>query len=176
MADPLQAQSGTGAARPLGSPPAGSGSCDTKCAAIRGGVVIDTNIVLDLFVFADAATKPLRAAIEAGTLDWLATPPMRIELARVLGYPQIVPRLAFYTLSAADVLAAFDRHARLVEVAPKAGPTCSDADDQCFIDLAVAHRVPLLSKDRAVLTMRKRLAALGVAAQPDLNGLGVPGA
>lgn len=137
----------------------------------KTALVIDTNIVLDLFVFDDAAAKPLRLAIEAGAIDWFATPPMRIELERVLGYPQIVPRLAFYGLSAGDVLAAFDRHTRLVAVAPKAAPTCSDADDQCFIDLAVAHRVPLLSKDRAVLTMRKRLAALGVTVQPDVTGL-----
>lgn len=129
-------------------------------------LVIDTNIVLDLFVFGDAAALPLRAALEAGHVEWIATAPMRVELERVLGYAQIVPRLAFYGLSAALVLAAFDRHARIVEAAPKAPVTCSDADDQCFIDLAVAHRAPLLSRDRAVLTMRKRLAALGVAAQP----------
>jgi len=139
----------------------------------KTALVIDTNIVLDLFVFDDAAAKPLRAAIEGGAIDWLATLAMRIELARVLGYPQIVPRLAFYTLSADDVLGAFDRHARLVAIAPKAAPTCSDADDQCFIDLAVAHRVPLLSKDRAVLVMRKRLAALGVTVQPNVIGLGL---
>ena len=126
-------------------------------------LVIDTNIVLDLFVFADSAAKPLRAAIEAGVIDWLATPAMRVELARVLGYPQIVPRLAFYGLHADDILGAFDKYARIVAVAPKAAPTCRDADDQCFIDLAVAHRVPLLSKDRAVLTLRKRLAGLGVS-------------
>ena len=132
-------------------------------SAAKTTLVIDTNIVLDLFVFADVAAKPLRAAIEAGVIDWLATLPMRVELARVLGYPQIVPRLAFYGLSADDIMGAFDKHARLVVVAPKAAPTCRDADDQCFIDLAVAHRVPLLSKDRAVLTLRKRLAELGVS-------------
>jgi hypothetical protein len=87
---------------------------------------------------------------------------MRIELARVLAYPQIVPRLAFYGLQADEVLAAFDRHARRVEAAPKAPVTCADPDDQIFIDLAVRHRCALLSKDRAVLRMRKRLAALGV--------------
>ncbi len=128
-------------------------------------LVIDTNIVLDLFVFDDAAAKPLRAALEAGDVEWLATPPMRVELERVLGYPQIAPRMAFYGRVAAEVLAAFDRHARIVDAAPKAPVTCSDADDQCFIDLAVAHRAPLLSKDRAVLTMKKRLAGLGVVAQ-----------
>ena len=59
-------------------------------------VVLDTNIVLDVFVFNDAACAPLKAALEAGELNWLATPPMRDELARVLTYPQIVPRLKFY--------------------------------------------------------------------------------
>lgn len=127
-------------------------------------LVIDTNIVLDLFVFDDAAAKPLRAALEAGEVNWLATAAMRIELARVLGYPQIAPRLAFYGLADADVLAQFDRHARLVDAPPKAPVTCADPDDQGFIDLAVAHRVPLLSKDRAVLTMKRRLEGLGVVA------------
>lgn len=127
-------------------------------------LVIDTNIVLDLFVFDDAAAKPLRAALEADEVQWIATASMRIELARVLGYPQIAPRLTFYGLSDADVLAQFDRHARLVEPAPKAPVSCADPDDQGFIDLAVAHRVPLLSKDRAVLTMKRRLERLGVVA------------
>ena len=67
-------------------------------------------------------------------------------------------------LSAADVLASFDRHARLLDVAPKASVTCSDTDDQCFIDLAVAHKAQLLSKDKAVISMTKRLLAHGVIA------------
>lgn len=128
-------------------------------------IVLDTNIVLDVFVFNDAAALPVRQALEAGELDWLATQAMRDELARVLAYPQIVPRLAFYQLSADDVLAAFDRHARLQEVAGKAGVTCSDPDDQKFIDLAVASQALLLSKDRAVISMAKRLLAHGVRAQ-----------
>ena len=129
-----------------------------------GPVVIDTNIILDVFVFADAAAKPIKKALEAGELDWIATQPMRDELARVLAYPKIVPRLDFYQLSADDVLASFDRHARLVEIAPKASLTCSDADDQKFIDLAVAHQAQLVSKDRAVISMSKRLLAHGVRA------------
>ena len=76
-------------------------------------IVLDTNIVLDVFVFNDAAALPLKQALQAGELEWLATQPMRDELERVLAYPQIVPRLDFYKLSAGDVLAEFDRHARL---------------------------------------------------------------
>lgn len=135
-------------------------------AAARQPVVLDTNIVLDVFVFNDAAAQPLRKALEAGELDWLATQAMRDELERVLAYPQIAPRLAFYALNADGVLAAFDRHARLTEVAAKAAVTCSDADDQKFIDTAVAAKALLLSKDRHVLSMQKRLLAQGVRAQP----------
>ena len=120
-------------------------------------IVIDTNIVLDLFVFDDAAAKPLRAALQAGEVEWIATAAMRIELARVLGYPQIAPRLTFYGLSDADVLAQFDRHARLVEPAPKAHVSCADPDDQKFIDLAIAAGAHVLvSRDRALLKLKKK--------------------
>ena len=128
-------------------------------------IVLDTNIVLDLLVFNDVAAMPLRQALDAGELDWLATVPMRDELERVLAYPQIVSRLAFYRLLPSEVLAGFDRYARLTAVPAKASVTCSDADDQIFIDLAVAHQAKLLSKDQAVISMQKRLLALGVLAQ-----------
>ena len=136
--------------------------------APRQTVVIDTNIILDVFVFADAAARPIQQALEAGELDWIATPPMRDELARVLAYPQIVPRLAFYQLGAGDVLASFDRHARLLEAPAKARLNCNDPDDQKFIDLAVAGQTLLLSKDRHVLSMAKRLLAHGVRARSAL--------
>ncbi len=130
-----------------------------------GQVILDTNIVLDLLVFDDAATAPLRDALQAGRLQWVATAPMRDELERVLAYPQIVKRLAFYALTAEQVLAARDAQVQTVEVPPKASVTCKDPDDQKFIDLAVAHRCLVLSKDHAVLCMAKRLLALGAAAR-----------
>jgi putative PIN family toxin of toxin-antitoxin system len=143
-------------------------------ARTRDCVVLDTNIVLDVFLFNDAAAIPLKAALEAGELDWVSTQAMRDELERVLAYPQIVPRLAFYKLQASDVLAGFDRYARLAPVAAKAAVTCSDADDQKFIDLAVAHKAWLLSKDQAVLCMKKRLLALDVRAQTAINKIANP--
>ena len=128
-------------------------------------IVLDTNIVLDLLVFDDPAAQPLKDALAARRVQWIATQAMRDELARVLTYQKIVPRLARCKLSAADVLAVFDRQVQLVDVAPKATITCKDADDQKFIDLAVAHRATLLSKDRAVLCMAKRLSVLGIRVQ-----------
>ncbi len=123
--------------------------------------VVDTNIVLDLFVFADALALPLREGLQSGTLQWIATPPMREELERVLAYPKIVARMQYYQRSAVEVLAHMDTLARWVDVAPKASVTCKDPDDQKFIDLAVAHQAHLLSKDHAVLCMQKRLLAQG---------------
>ena len=137
----------------------------TAAGPVLRPIVIDTNIVLDAFIFNDTAALPLKMALGNGELDWLATQAMRDELQRVLDYPQIVKRRDFYRISTDAVLAAFDAHARLVEPAAKAPVTCSDADDQKFIDLAVAHRTLLLSKDKAVISMKKRLLAHGVRAQ-----------
>jgi len=127
-------------------------------------IVLDTNIVLDAFVFDDPASRPLKSALASHQLQWIATKSMRDELARVLTYPKVTPRMAFYKVTAAHVLAQFDGQATLVDTAPKASVTCSDADDQKFIDLAVAHQAVLLSKDKAVLCMKKRLLALAVKA------------
>ncbi|MES2635295.1 MAG: putative toxin-antitoxin system toxin component, PIN family [Pseudomonadota bacterium] len=124
--------------------------------------VLDTNIVLDLFIFADEAAKPLRQQLDQGLLRWIATERMRSELERVLAYPHIVSRMEFYATTAQDVLAAFDRHAEIAQAPQKARFICKDADDQIFIDLAVHHQCLLLSKDKAVLTMKKRLASLDV--------------
>ena len=128
-------------------------------------IVLDTNIVLDTFLFNDPAAEPIRQALANNKLDWLATQPMRDELARVLAYPKIAARLVLCKLSASDVLAKFDQHARIVDVAPKASVTCGDADDQKFIDLAVQHKGLLLSKDRDVVSMKKRLLTQEIRVQ-----------
>lgn len=128
-------------------------------------VVIDTNIVLDIWVYQDPATPPLLQALKEGELRWLATLPMREELLRVLDYPHIALRRERDGLSAQDVLAHFDGLAQIQAVAPKAPYMCKDEDDQKFIDLAVAHQALLLSKDRQVLMLTNRLARLGVAVQ-----------
>jgi predicted nucleic acid-binding protein len=71
-------------------------------------------------------------------------------------------------LEPAAVLAAREAWAHTVEPAAKASVTCKDPDDQRFIDLAVAHRCLVLSKDNAVLCMAKRLLALGASARAAL--------
>jgi putative PIN family toxin of toxin-antitoxin system len=128
--------------------------------------VIDTNIVLDLWLFEDPATIPLRAALQSGAISHLATDSMRDELERVLAYPHLVKRMAKSNIQAQDILNRFDEHLLAVEPAAKALFTCKDPDDQKFIDLAVAHAAPLLSKDKAILCMKKRLLQSGVVLNP----------
>ena len=128
--------------------------------------VIDTNIVLDLWLFEDPATIPLRAALQSGDISHLATDSMRDELERVLAYPHLVKRMAKSNIQAQDILNRFDKHQLAAEPAAKAPCTCKDPDDQKFIDLAVAHAVPLLSKDKAILCMKKRLLQSGVVLNP----------
>ena len=146
-----------------------SGGRTLHAVSGRGGQVsrvLDTNIVLDLWVFDDPASGALRISLEDGATRWLATAAMREELARVLGYPHIARRLDARGQSAHDVLAQFDRHAQLQPDAPKAPYSCKDADDQKFIDLAVQHGAALHSKDAQVLCMKNRLARCGVALNP----------
>jgi putative PIN family toxin of toxin-antitoxin system len=126
-------------------------------------VVLDTNIVLDLWVFDHPPSQSLRALVEQQQVRWLATARMRTELERVLGYPHLAQRLQKTGLLPNTVLSHFDTHAQLQPDAPKAPYTCKDPDDQCFIDLAVQHQARLWSKDAHVLCMKNRLARCGVA-------------
>jgi putative PIN family toxin of toxin-antitoxin system len=128
--------------------------------------VLDTNIVLDLWVFDEPKAEGLRTSVETGQSQWLATAAMREELVRVLAYPQIAKRLMHRSLLADVVLGHFDRWAQLQPDAPKAEYACKDPDDQKFIDLAVAHTASLHSKDAQVLCMKKRLERCGVALNP----------
>jgi len=142
-------------------------------------LVLDTNVVLDVFVFQDPATEPLRQALNNPNWYWIASVPMRDELVRVLDYPQIARRLSAasppkkpesaHAVSIDAVLRQFDTLVHILPIAVKASVTCKDPDDQKFIDLAVAHQALLLSKDKAVLCMKKRLLALGVKANVTMN-------
>jgi putative PIN family toxin of toxin-antitoxin system len=124
-------------------------------------IILDTNIVLDLFVYSDPRYAPIRAGLQDGTLAWHATRAMRDELAAVLRYPQIARRLVANQQSADDVLAAMDSKVTWAPIAPKSPFTCKDKDDQMFIDLASTLQCLLISKDKAVLALRSRLARLG---------------
>lgn len=128
-------------------------------------LVLDTNIVLDLFVFDDAQVRVLKQRITDRQSTWYATESMREELLRVLDYPQIRPRMAYYQHTVTSILELFDQYSTTIAAPEIAAPyKCKDTDDQKFIDLAWQHQAVILSKDKAVLKMHKRLKRNGAAA------------
>lgn len=125
-------------------------------------VVIDTNCVLDLWVFQDPGVAPLLPDLHAGRVRWCATAAMREELARVLDYPAIARRLQTDARAPQQVLHAFDSLAHLLPAAPHVPVRCRDPDDQIFINLAAAQRAALISKDGRVTGLARRLRPWGV--------------
>jgi predicted nucleic acid-binding protein len=137
-------------------------------------LVLDTNVVLDLLHFDDATTRPLRHALEEGRVHCVVSDATFDEWQRVLAYPE-------FSLDAARQAALCARYRSLSVPGPEpavAGlpyegtpihyglqpvwsrmPRCSDPDDQKFIELAAAAPAQgLISKDRAVLRLRRRCA------------------
>ena len=121
--------------------------------------VLDTNVVLSLFWFKDPTLAHLLTALESGALAWRASPPMRQELDHVLARAQLPVGCADRTA----VLEAFDRLARVVPaIGSLSTPRCTDPDDQMFIDLALGIKAAwLLTRDRAVLKLRRKLLSKG---------------
>lgn len=126
-------------------------------------LVLDTNVVLDCLVFRDASTRLLHSRVIAGSVRWLASGSMRRELARVLARGAVDD----WSPDREAVWDEWERHAVLLPdptSSPASRLRCTDTDDQKFIDFALAHRARwLLSRDRAVLKLRKRAALLGLA-------------
>ena len=124
-------------------------------------VVLDTNVLLDLWLFDDPRWLGLAALLKQQSL-WLSTLEMREEFRRVLDYEHLARKRQARGLSADSLLQLFDQNAHICPPAPRAPYVCKDPDDQKFIDLAVQHSAVLYSKDKAVLALKNRLARLNI--------------
>jgi predicted nucleic acid-binding protein len=138
-------------------------------------LVFDTNVVLDLLHFDDAGARPLLRALEGGRVRCVVSDATLDEWRRVLTYPEFAldPERQAALLARYQGLSATVGDADADIVLPHKGtpihyrlkpvwsrmPRCSDPDDQKFIELATAvHAQGLVSKDRAVLKLRRRCA------------------
>jgi uncharacterized protein len=122
-------------------------------------IVLDTNAVLDWLVFHDSSMTQITSAIQTRSIQWIATAAMRDELARVLTYPLLTAR----NPDAATVQTVWQQYAQNVPAPQPCALLCKDADDQKFIDLATdAHASWLISKDKALLALRKKASMYGV--------------
>ena len=136
-------------------------------------VVLDTNIVLDCYVFHDAAVRALVTAIEERRVNPLVHQDTLDELERVLTYPQCRLSTAeqrqvldhyLAVATAAPVPAGFSRKTLLL---PSGFPQCRDNDDQPFLALAYHARAhALITKDKAILKLRRKTRRFGVAIYP----------
>jgi predicted nucleic acid-binding protein len=142
----------------------------SAATTILPAVVLDTNAALDWLVFRNPSMRAWAEAIETGRIQWLGCAWMRDELAHMTTHN----RLAHWEHDALAVLATFDALCTLVQAPSAPSPIrlrCTDADDQIFIDLALAHSARwLLSHDKAVLKLARRAALHGVLIHRPADG------
>ena len=129
---------------------------------VHSPVILDTNVLLDIFVFRDERSLPLQQMIQNQERQLIYCQAMHDEFIDVLSRSQ-------FQLSQShqeDILHQWLNLANLVTLTESAPLRCSDPDDQTFIDLAYQTRPSLLvSKDNALIMLRKRLADLNIDLQ-----------
>ncbi|UCV12773.1 putative toxin-antitoxin system toxin component, PIN family [Dechloromonas denitrificans] len=117
-------------------------------------LVLDTNVVLDLFHWANLDAVPIMAALEAGRIECFADERTMDELQRVLTYPQL-------KLTPDMIVERYQRYSALITLVPPGEapplPRCKDRDDQKFLELTARCGADILvSKDKALLRLRGR--------------------
>jgi putative PIN family toxin of toxin-antitoxin system len=133
-------------------------------------LILDTNIVLEWLVFNDPSTAVLKTAMTSRRVSICTHPILIDELHRVLAYPALKldadrQSSVFNDYRTQTTLAAVpEKLARDNLLLPAGFPQCRDRDDQPFIALAYhAKADALVTRDKAVLKLRKRAARFGVA-------------
>ena len=131
-------------------------------------VILDTNILLDIFVFNDERTVNLKRAILDGVIPAVASQKTFVELADVISRPLF----KLDDVSQASILNQWHSIARQHDdsnLAP-APWKCQDPDDQIFLDLAYQLRPTILiSKDNALLHIASRAAQENILITSDYN-------
>jgi len=122
-------------------------------ALVRPLVVLDTNVVLDLWLFDDPRAARLRAALLSGELRALVTAAMLAELVDVLARP-FATAWPVSPARVCEMLMACSHPVEALGGGASSAPRCTDPDDQKFIDLAWSWPAQwLVSRDRAVLKL-----------------------
>ena len=121
-------------------------------------LVLDTNVVMDLFHFQALPLAALAQAISNGRVICLANERTLAELERVTGYPQ-------FRLDEAGRNTLLQRYRAHLTVLPlptadspalPALPKCRDPDDQMFLELTQYAKADLLiSRDNLVLKLAR---------------------
>jgi putative PIN family toxin of toxin-antitoxin system len=131
-------------------------------------VVLDTNILLDIFVFNDERALNLKHAIVDGSIPAVASQKTLLELADVISRP-------LFKLDEATQAAILEQWQSLAQKhddsnLASAPWKCQDPDDQIFLDIAYQLRpAVLISKDNALLHIASRAAQEDILITSDYN-------
>lgn len=118
--------------------------------------MLDTNVLLSLFVFADSRLAALRAALERGTLIALTDERCLAEFRRVLGYPLFSLDTGGQEAALSTYTALAERVSTMPNSVPPL-PLCRDPDDQKFLELARNGNADwLVTSDKALLKLARR--------------------
>ena len=122
--------------------------------------VLDTNVLLALWLFRDPAVEALRAALAAGLLQPVRSAATDAEFAEVLG------RSGLFSVAPERqtmLLDAWQATASPVEAIQSAAWVCRDPLDQKFLDLAVSVQAGwLLTRDRDLLKLARKARRQGL--------------
>ncbi len=124
--------------------------------------VIDTNVWLDLFVFADPRVRGLAHALAVGTaLTAVRCCQTDAEIEAVLRRPRFAARRAAGPVPGSiDLDEPMLRWRQIAQPRALGAPApwlCRDRDDQKFLDLAFASGAALLlTKDKALLCLNRK--------------------
>jgi predicted nucleic acid-binding protein len=135
---------------------------------LRGAqrLVLDTNAALDWLMFRDKQFQSIAAAIEARHLQLFTDDACLAELHRVLQYT----RFGLDEARRAELSAKYTEYVTVWTPGHNDAPAlrvplplCSDADDQKFIELAFHTSSILVTKDKALLRLRRAAKAARLA-------------
>ena len=131
-------------------------------------IILDTNILLDIFVFEDVRADRLRNAVLNRQIKTYSNQTSVEELRDVISRPLF----ALEEGRQAEIMGQWQSLSQSIEdLKLKAAPwKCQDPDDQVFLDLAFTVRPSILiSKDNAVLRLATRALKEGVWITTDYN-------
>jgi putative PIN family toxin of toxin-antitoxin system len=132
-------------------------------------VVLDTNILLDIFVFNEERAIHLKQGILDGSIPAVASQKTVLELADVISRP-------LFKLDEATQTAILTQWQSIAQQHDDSNLTpapwkCQDPDDQIFLDLAY-HLKPaiLISKDNALINIASKAAQEAILITSNYDG------
>jgi putative PIN family toxin of toxin-antitoxin system len=122
--------------------------------------VVDTNVLLALWLFRDPVVEPLHAAFASGQLRPVRSLATDAEFAEVLARPEL---FSVEPQRQLRLLESWQAVATLADASQPAPWTCRDPLDQKFLDLAFSIKAGwLITRDRDLLKLARKARRQGL--------------